>query len=297
MSVPSLSLVVVIHDSAPDLACLLASVEQHLAPTPQLVVVDSGSSSPAGVELARTAGAIVIELPGNLGFGAANNAGVARATGEVCALLNPDVELLDDGLGTLAGRAAGRRQLLVPRLHNADGSLQRSAHPLPGRAGGLLPAALPAALLPRSILERAEPWRGDRVTSVGWAIAACVVAPTSLLRRLGPFDPETFLFYEDLDLCLRARAEGVPTVLNPDVALRHQGAHSTRTAYAGEPHELLARRRREVVGARLGRGALALDDGAQALTFATRAAGRTLLGRNASRERAQLAAVRAARRW
>jgi GT2 family glycosyltransferase len=137
VSAPTLSLVVVTHDSADDLARLLGSVEQHLVPAPELVVVDSGSSSPAGANLARDAGAIVIDLPGNPGFGAANNAGVARASGEVCALLNPDVELLDDGLAVLAGRAAGRRQLLVPRLLNADGSEpSRGAEPAPSRSAG-----------------------------------------------------------------------------------------------------------------------------------------------------------------
>ena len=54
----------------------------------------------------------------------------------------------------------------------------------------------------------------------------------------------------------------------------HTGGHSTAPAYGGEPHALLARRRREVVTARLGRRAAALDDLAQATTFATRAAGR-----------------------
>ena len=56
-----------------------------------------------------------------------------------------------------------------------------------------------------------------------------------------------FLFFEDMDLCLRARAARIPTVLDPTVRVRHLGGHATRRAYAGEPHELLARRRREVV--------------------------------------------------
>jgi len=41
-------------------------------------------------------------------------------------LLNPDVELLDDGLLRLVAEARSRRALLVPRLLNADGSIQRS---------------------------------------------------------------------------------------------------------------------------------------------------------------------------
>ena len=75
-----------------------------------------------------------------------------------------------------------------------------------------------------------------------------------LLRRLGPFDPGVFLFYEDMDLCLRARAAGVPTVLHPEVVVRHLGGRSTARAFGGEAFDLQARRRREVVGARRARG-------------------------------------------
>ena len=118
-----------------------------------------------------------------------------------------------------------------------------------------------------------------------------MAARTGTLRRLGPFDPRQFLFFEDMDLCLRARAAGVPTVLDPSVRLRHLGGHATRRAYAGEPHELLARRRREVVQHNRGSAARALDDAAQALTFASRAAARRATRREADREQAQLTAL------
>jgi N-acetylglucosaminyl-diphospho-decaprenol L-rhamnosyltransferase len=213
----------------------------------------------------------------------------------VTALLTPDVELLDDGLLRLAARARLRDVLVVPRLLNPDGSLQRNAHPLPGRPGALIPALLHPALLPRPLRLRAEPWRAQAPRTVGWATAACLAARTETLRTLGPFDPNAFLFYEDLDLCLRARARGVPTELHPEVRVRHAGAHATAPAFGGEPHELQAWRRREVVSARLGRGALALDDAAQALTFATRSAARMVLRRDAARERAQLRALLRAR--
>jgi GT2 family glycosyltransferase len=174
--------------------------------------------------------------------------------------------------------------------------VQRSAHPLPGTARALLPALMHPRMLPRGARERADPWRAGHELEVGWVIAAAVAARTATLRRLGPFDPREFLFFEDLDLCLRARTAGVATVLHPGVALTHRGGHSTEPAYGGEPHELLARRRRAVVGAQLGPRAQALDDAAQALTFATRAVARLLVRRDSGRERAQLRALMAARR-
>ena len=172
--------------------------------------------------------------------------------------------------------------------------MQRSAHPLPGTLGALIAAPLHPALLPRALRERLEPYRSERPRTVGWAIAACLCGATAALRGLGPFDEAAHLFAEDMDLCLRARAAGMPTILHPDLRIRHAGGHSTRRS--GEPFDLLARRRRAVVGAGRGSRALLLDDLAQGLTFASRAAAHALAGGDARRPARQLAALARARR-
>jgi N-acetylglucosaminyl-diphospho-decaprenol L-rhamnosyltransferase len=255
-----------------------------------LIVVDSGSRDD-GPARAAAHGAELIELPDNPGFGAANNAGVERARHDVTVLLNPDTELVDHSLHELAAQARIHpRALHAPRLLEPDGRVQRSAHPLPGTVGALLPALVHPPLLPRALRERAEPYRAERPRTVGWAIAACLAARTDVLRELGPFDPAIHLFAEDMELGLRARKAGVPTVLHPQLRLRHAGGHAVYRG--GEPHALLARRRREAVGSALGPRARALDDAAQLLTFATRIAARAAVRRDSARERAQLAALR-----
>lgn len=287
MSHRPFTVAVVAHDSARDLERLLPTLAAH-APQAQVVVADSGSRD-VSAEVAREHGAHVVGLPANPGFGAANDVAVAHAEHDVTVLLNPDTVLRDDALARLADRARGTRTLHAPRLLHPDGSIQDSAHPLPGTLRALVPAVVPHRLLPADL---AAAHRAATTTTVGWAIAACLAADTGLLRHLGPFDPADHLFFEDLDLCLRARAASAPTLLHPDLAITHLGQTSTGPAFGGEPHELLARRRRAVVGARLGRRALALDDLAQGVTFALRAA----VKRDGRRERAQLEALRAARR-
>ena len=260
-----LTVVTVAHRSADELAALLPGLPGDA----EVIVVDTDGS-------AEGAAATVIDRRDNPGFGAANNEGVARASGEVTVLLNPDIVAPPGAVERLADLAAGREALVVPRLRNADGSIQRSAFALPGSPSGLLNAVAPGPL-------RREPWRARAPRIVGWALAAALAAPTGVLRRLGPFDSAAFMFYEDMDLCLRARAAGVPTVLHPEVELTHTGGHS----YGAAPADVLARRRREVVGANLGRRALALDDAAQALEFGVRSW--------RGRDRARLRALRAAR--
>jgi GT2 family glycosyltransferase len=275
------TIVTVLHDSGPELAALLPTLERH-APHARLIVVDTGSRDD-GPARAAAAGAELIELPGNPGFGAANNAGVAQARHDVTVMLNPDTELVDDSLDELVAQARNHpRALHAPRLLETDGRVQRSAHPLPG--------TVDPPLLPRPLRERAEPYRADRPRTVGWAIAACLAARTDLLHELGPFDPAIHLFAEDMELGLRARARGIPTVLHPQLRVRHTGGHSVHRG--GEPYALLARRRREAVGSALGPRARTLDDAAQLLTFATRIAARRALRRDSTRERAQLGALR-----
>jgi N-acetylglucosaminyl-diphospho-decaprenol L-rhamnosyltransferase len=286
--VTGFSVVVVLHDSASVVPALLRSVGTW-AGSAQLVVVDTDSTDD-GPRLAREAGAEVLELGANPGFGAACNAGVARARHPVTVLLNPDCELLE-GLDGLVRAAARRDALFVPRLVGRDGAPERSAHPLPGTLGALLGAPLHPPAAPAALRERLEPWRAQRPRPVGWAVAASLAARTELLQRLGPFDARQFLFYEDMDLCLRARAAGVPTIFDPRVRVRHLGGHATRPAYDGEPFGLLAARRREVVASNRGRAAAHLDDAAQLVTFATRTIGHRLAGGDWRRPRAQLRAV------
>jgi GT2 family glycosyltransferase len=284
----SVAVVTVLHDSAAELPPLLYSLARCL-PDARVIAVDSGSTDD-GAARAAAAGAEVIDLGDNVGFGAANNAGVERVAEDVTVLINPDCELLDGGVGGLVVAARSNDALFAPRLVGADGAVEHSAHFQPGTVGSLAAALVHPPLLGRAVAERLEPWRATRARTVGWAVAACLVARTTTLRTLGPFDPHAFLFYEDLDLCLRARACDIPTVFVPEATVRHRGAHSTGPAYGGEPHVLLARRRREVVRSARGPVAAAIDEAGQILTFATRWAARTATGRDGTRAAAQLRA-------
>jgi N-acetylglucosaminyl-diphospho-decaprenol L-rhamnosyltransferase len=288
-----LALVTVLHDSAPELARLLDSLERHL-PDAQLVVVDSGSSD-GGVELARgwRAGrADVVVLGENQGFGRGVAAGLPHVREPVTALVNPDVELLDASLAALAREALrGPERLLVPEVLRPDGAREDNAQREPGSAGLLAHALLPGAALPPPLAAVVEPWRARVPRRAGWPVASCLVARTETLRRLGPFDERVFMYAEDLDLGLRAADEGVETWFWPAARVRHGGAHASRAAFGGEPVDLLARRRREVVRERRGAGRARRDDLLQLLTFADRLALKRLTGRDADRERRQLGAL------
>lgn len=286
-----LALVTVTHNSALQLGALLRSAERHL-PGVRVIVVDNASADDS-VALARAAAnATVIALDTNRGFGAASNEGLRAVDGPVSALVNPDVELLDDSLLELAAEAEHADRLLAPLVLSADGSRQDTVHALPASPPEVVSALLPPRALPGRLGTWLAPWRSRRPLAVGWAVGCALIGRTETLRSLGPFDERTFLYGEDLELGLRARAAGVRTWFWPSARVLHTGGHSTSLAYPEEPFELLARARHDAVERGLGERRARFDDRLQALTFRSRIALKSVLRIDAERERRQLAAVR-----
>jgi GT2 family glycosyltransferase/glycosyltransferase involved in cell wall biosynthesis len=299
----ALALITVTHNSERELEALLDSVDRHL-PGTRVVVVDCASRD-GSVAVARGRDqdqdrdrdrdrVVSIALSENVGFGRACNRGLEAVAEPVAVFVNPDVELLDDSLGSLAAealRADRPDRLLAPLVLSPGGARQDSVHPAPGSAAELLAAVIPPALAPGPAGVALAPWKASAPRRVGWAVGCAVGARTDLLRRLGPFDESIFLYGEDLELGLRAAQDGVETWFWPQARVLHHRAQSSSRAFGGEPFERLAQARHDVVGRRLGRRRRTVDDAAQAVTFASRWTLKRALGRPAERERRQLAAL------
>jgi N-acetylglucosaminyl-diphospho-decaprenol L-rhamnosyltransferase len=293
----ALALVTVTHNSERELEALLDSVDRHL-PHSRVVVVDCASRD-ASVAVARGRDRVVsVALAENVGFGRACNRGLQVVAEPVAVFVNPDAELLDDSLRSLAAEALRvdrPHRLLAPLVLSPDGARQDSVHPVPGSAADLLAAVIPPGLALGPAGVALAPWKASAPRRVGWAVGCALGARTDVLRRLGPFDESIFLYGEDLELGLRAAQDGVETWFWPEARVLHHRSHSSSRAFGGEPFERLARARHDVVGRRLGRRLSHLDDAAQAVTFASRWTLKRALRRPAERERNQLAALRRVR--
>jgi N-acetylglucosaminyl-diphospho-decaprenol L-rhamnosyltransferase len=285
------AVVTVTHNSSSYIGGLMRSVTAWL-PGARVVVVDNASTDDS-VALAVAAGATVIELEENAGFARACNIGVRTVQEPVVALLNPDVELVDASLASLAVDSS---LLIAPLVLRGDGRRQDSVHPAPVSWASLAFSVVSPGLVPGVLASGVAPWRARSPRRVGWAVGCALLGSTAALRALGPFEESFFMYGEDLDLGLRARAAGVEIWFRPDARVVHHGAHASEGAFGGEPLLLLAVARRRAVRRSLGRRGLFVDDALQRLTFLSRVLARRILRRDSSRERAQLAALREARR-
>jgi N-acetylglucosaminyl-diphospho-decaprenol L-rhamnosyltransferase len=222
-----ISAVVVTHESASCIGKCLASMREHL-PGAEIVVVDNASTD-GSAELARAAGARVVELPRNVGFGRGCNAGFETASGEHVLFVNPDVTLISVVHEELDDLLARRPFGLAPgRLVDPTGALRRERRLrersslsdfLTHTVGMLRPRGLPL------------PVRVSRESPDGWASAALLLAARDEFQRVGGFDPRFFLYYEDRDLCARYRSAGLPLRVTDAV----RGVHLRGGSSQGDP--------------------------------------------------------------
>jgi GT2 family glycosyltransferase len=290
------SIVVVTWNSAPVLERLVATIEHHLDPVPELIVVDNASDDdPEAVVHAYTSSARFVALESNLGYGAAANVGVERASAPVVVVLNPDIELIDGSLGELAAFAMRRGALAGPRLLNTDGSVQPSASGSPVGLWPWIGAVLPGRLQPEMLQRRTEPWRLGHTTTVAWLTGACIAAPRDVLLALGPFDPAIHLLADDLDLGLRAALAAIPSYLCPDVCrIVHHSRASGSIAFAKGTEHRGAINRRAVVRRVYGDRAERAGWRAARANLRLRLTAKRALGRDASKDRVALDALRSA---
>lgn len=184
----------------------------------EIVVSDDGSTDGTADYLREHHPEVIVERSErNLGFVAAANRGIARARGEWVLLLNNDVTLATDCLECLMLAAEnGNAAMLTPLvLWTEDPQLVYSA-------GDRI-------------------WTNGRPVSIGYqrerSNFAAIEAPfgvsggyglfrRDLLDKVGLLDPVFGAYFEDADLCFRARWAGFTAALVPDALAWHVGSAS-----------------------------------------------------------------------
>jgi len=227
---PRLSVVIVNYQSWEDTARLVQQLQQSAAlylGQAEIVIVDNNSlPHPLIGWLRRASGVSLRRWRSNKGFARAANEGCRLSQGEWILLLNPDtsveVGFLDEVLERIDQQEADVG-VMGFRLLNSDGSPQLST--------GVYPqflTSLARLLLPRHCRKYTRPQQSD-ACEVDWVTGCCLLARRTCLQQLGGLDSEFFLYYEDVDLCRRARAAGWSVWFDPTLSvIHHQPIHSRR---------------------------------------------------------------------
>lgn len=226
MSQKKVAVIIVTHNSAEVLPRCLAALEAQTLQPLQIVIVDSGSTSTEYLAPVNGKGVIQVFLAENKGFGCANNRGYQA--------LDPDTDYI---------------LFLNPDAFAEPESIARAVHALEaqqdiGCAGARLLGFNCQEERPTGLLDSTgvfRRWYGcwydrgqgrpvnahyNRQEDVPAVCGAFLFCRMAMLRQvdLGRgeiFDPDFFLYKEDIELCLRIRARQWRIVYFPDIVSYH----------------------------------------------------------------------------
>jgi N-acetylglucosaminyl-diphospho-decaprenol L-rhamnosyltransferase len=213
----ALSVVIVTHDSAGHIGEVLMALAPQLAGDDEVILVDNASADDTvAIAIGALPAVQVRETGANLGFSPACNIGVARSSGALILLLNPDCVPQPGCLAALRATGAerpgwGAWQAVVlledgTRVNTAGNVVHFLGI---SWAGGL---EEPLAALPPA------------PHSVAFGSGAALVVRREAWAQAGGFEDRFFMYCEDLDLCLRLRLLGWDIGVTPAARVLHDYA-------------------------------------------------------------------------
>ena len=225
---PSVLAAFVNYDGAPMTLAAVTSLMQQLgAVDVRIVVVDNGST-PADVE-ALTAGlpggVSLVRLETNRGYGAACNA-AARIAAESGI---PYVWWLNNDLTIETGAS----DALLAHMEAAPAIAAAGAVTVDEETGRrVLGAGMDLTLWRGRVRHRHTGIDVEQLPSQPYPVdvipGSCLLVRVSALRVIGGFDEGYFMYSEDVDWSVRARAAGFGLDIVPRARARHGGARSSK---------------------------------------------------------------------
>jgi GT2 family glycosyltransferase len=230
-------LVVILNYRVTDLTidCLRSLANQVSRLRARVAVVDNGSGGDAAE---RLRGAIdgngwstwaeLIAFQSNRGFTGGNNAAIRAAVAspdspEYVLLLNADTVVQEGALESLVEFMDHHPRAGIggSRLLNPDGTIQGSPFRFLGIANEF-DRALRIGSVSR-LLRRwwVVPRAPEEPCAVDWVSGASMILRRTMLDEIGLLDEGFFTYFEDVDLCLRARRAGWQTWYAPESRVVH----------------------------------------------------------------------------
>jgi N-acetylglucosaminyl-diphospho-decaprenol L-rhamnosyltransferase len=229
---PSCTAIIVTFNSQEEIVSCLESLEGQQDVTLTIHVVDNASRDQTATLVRKLFPHVeLVVSESNLGFGQANNLALERLRTPFFAVVNPDTVLPPEAIRLCLdylkqNPSAG---IVGTRLESAQGEPQRTGHAFLG----LRNLFAETFWLDRVLPERGPSLRGwrfgpDYPSEVDWLPGAFLVFRREVIDQIGVFDPQFFMYGEEMDLCRRARQAGWRVVYLPEPTVVHIGGASSR---------------------------------------------------------------------
>jgi GT2 family glycosyltransferase len=216
---PPVSVVIVSFNSAACLPACLESLAEQSYPDFQVICLDNASTDHSLQVLRRYPWVEVLASRENLGFAGGCNVAITQAGGSVIVLLNPDTVVERDWLAELVAplRADQSIGITGSKILSDDGETLLAA-------GGWYNAF---GLSKHHGAGQRDAGQHDEPRDVPYVTGASLAVRRSVLDQVGGFDPGYFpAYFEEIDLCHRARQQGMRVLYVPGSRCRHLESQS-----------------------------------------------------------------------
>lgn len=161
-----------------------------------------------------------VRNPRPRGFGANHNAAFSRTDCPYFCVVNPDVRIVRDPFPTLLSALSDPGvAVAAPLVRNPAGGVEDSARRFP-----TLPALLWKLVVPGP---RSDYAVAGAPVEPDWVAGMFMLFRVDAFAALRGFDERYFMYYEDVDLCARARALGMRVLLHPGAEVVHDARRAS----------------------------------------------------------------------
>ncbi len=215
--------------------CIEAFEREAAGVNYEIIVVDNDSKDDSAAMIESEFPHVhLIKSDVNLGFAGGNNRGFAVAKGRYILLLNTDAFLKPNALQTALIKMDADEEIGLggARLIGRDDSPQPSARMFPSPVNDFLILSGLSDRFPKSkFFGRPDrTWADENESAeVDWVPGAFALIRRDALEKIGYFDEDFFLYYEEVDLCRRLKNAGYKVLYWADVCCIHIGGESSKT--------------------------------------------------------------------
>jgi GT2 family glycosyltransferase len=214
-----------IHDSKPKLEF-------------EIIIVDNASREPFPQDITlNTENLITIVNPTNKGFAKANNKAFDISSGDMILFLNPDVEVLPGTIDEMykflkSAEKTGAAGCMT--YWNKDEKFHFSTLKLPDVTTAIYENTILGKIFPNNHHFKKlwdldyMAWSSQKPVPVMGMPAAILMIKKDILNKIGGYDKNFFLYYEDKDLCKRIRDIGYDIFFLPNVYAIHRYGQSAK---------------------------------------------------------------------
>jgi GT2 family glycosyltransferase len=174
-----------------------------------------------------------IESKINLGFGGACNKAATKAEKEILLFLNPDTLIEYDLINKLS-------EYVLPEIYqkNLIAGLKVNSEKIFDFSAGYFPniifEIMNIFLIGRwfeAFLVKVKTLFINQPVSLDWVMGSAIIMSKDLFEKLSGFAPEYFLYFEEMDICKRAKLLGYDVKYYHQIEVNHLGSVGSKKNY------------------------------------------------------------------